>query len=58
MKKISRKNILKGIARGGVLAGLAGFCTVLATREEKFECSDRCGRCSKFSDGNCSLGLR
>jgi hypothetical protein len=58
MKSISRQELLKGCVRGGVLAGVVGLCTVLTSREEKFECSDQCGRCSKFNGGKCGLGLK
>lgn len=58
MKRMDRKSFIAATARGGVLAGLAGVCVVLASREEKFECSDRCGGCSKFSNGKCGLGLK
>lgn len=58
MKTISRQELLKGCVRGGVLAGIAGLCAVLTSREEKFECSDQCGRCGKFSGGKCGLGLK
>jgi hypothetical protein len=58
MKRFKRQDILKGITRGGVLVGIAGFCAVLANREEKPDCSIRCGECPKFSNGNCSLGLK
>jgi hypothetical protein len=58
MKTIARSDFIKGGVRGGVLAGLVGLCAVLVSREEKFECSTQCGRCSKFSDGKCSLGIK
>ena len=54
MKPINRISFL----RGGALVGLAGLCAVLLSREEKFECSDRCGRCAKFENGKCGLGLK
>ena len=54
----SRMAILKGIARGGVLAGLLGYGAVLVSREDKFECSTICGGCVKLKDGQCSLGLK
>ncbi|MDF7822517.1 hypothetical protein P4B35_00720 [Pontiellaceae bacterium B12227] len=58
MKKLSRGDLLKGCARGGVLAGILGLCAVLNNREEKFECDNRCGRCSKNNNGICALGLK
>lgn len=58
MKQINRTAFLKSCARGGVLAGILGLCAVLASRKEKFECSNRCGRCPKMDNGNCSLGLK
>ncbi len=58
MKIITRKDFIKSCARGGVLAGLAGLCAVLVSREEKFTCSTYCGRCVKFSDGKCALGIK
>lgn len=58
MKSIDRQEFLKACARGGALAGVVGLCAVLVSREEKFECSDRCGRCPKLEDGKCSLGLK
>ncbi len=54
----SRAEILKGCVRGGVFVGIAGLCAVLATREEKFECSSQCGKCTQFNDGKCGLGIR
>lgn len=54
----TRAVILKSMTRGGVLAGIVSVCTVLANREERLECSDRCGTCPKYNEGNCSLGLR
>lgn len=58
MKPIKRQEFLKGCVRGGVLAGLVGFCAVLASRKEKFECGNQCGKCSKQENGKCSLGLK
>ena len=58
MKPVNRQNFLKGCMRGGALAGIVALSAVLNAREEKFECSDRCGRCVKFSDGKCGLGLK
>lgn len=58
MKPINRQELLKGCIRGGVLAGIVGLCAVLVSRKEKFECSDRCGKCPKHEDGKCSLGLK
>ena len=58
MKSISRQEWLKGCVRGGVLMGLFGLCAVLVSRKDKFECSSRCGKCSKFNDGKCALGLK
>jgi hypothetical protein len=43
MKPINRKQVLRNIARGGVLTGLVGYGVVLVSREDKFECSTRCG---------------
>ena len=54
MKRIDRKTFL----RIGALGGIVGLCAVLATREEKFECGNRCGKCPKQTDGKCSLGLK
>lgn len=58
MKAIRRNDFLKECLRGGVLAGLVGLGIVLGTREEKFECTNRCGKCVKFENGKCGLGLR
>ena len=58
MKPISRQEWLKGCVRGGVLVGLVGLCSVLVSRKDKFECSNQCGKCSKFNDGQCALGLK
>jgi len=58
MRQMSRKEWLKGAVRGGVLAGLVGLCAMLVSRKEKFECSSQCGKCSKFNDGQCGLGLK
>lgn len=58
MKTWRRADILKNGARCGVLAGLFGFSAVLFSRKEKFECSNRCGKCSKLTDGKCGLGLK
>ena len=58
MKSISRKEWLKGAVRGGVLASIVGLCAVLVSRKDKFECSSQCGKCSKFDNGKCGLGLK
>ena len=54
MKEINRKDAL----RGGLLAGLAGLCAVLFSREDKAACNSRCGECAQFTRGKCGLGLR
>jgi len=54
----SRKEFLRGCTRGGVIAGIIGLGGVLASREEKFECSNHCGKCVKFNDGKCGLGIK
>lgn len=54
MKRIDRKTFL----RGGAFTGIVGLCAVLASREEKFECSNQCGKCPKLEDGKCGLGLK
>ena len=54
----TRSALLKGCMRVGVLLGIAGLGVVLTSREEKFECSDRCGKCPKLTDGKCGLGLK
>ena len=58
MKRMDRMNFLITAARGGVLAGMAGCGAVLFLREKKFRCSDRCGRCPKYEDGKCRLGIK
>lgn len=58
MKKMNRKDILKSVMRGGVVVGLVGTGVALNRREERFECSDRCGQCPKNDHGNCALGLK
>jgi ATP phosphoribosyltransferase len=58
MKSISRKAVLKNMARGAVLAGIVGYGVVLVSREKKVECSSRCGACAKLQDGKCALGLK
>jgi len=58
MKTWKRKTVLKNGTRGGVLIGLVGLCAVLTSREEKFECSNRCGKCPKLTNGKCGLGLK
>lgn len=58
MKKINRNEMLKALARGGVVASLVGTCAVLAGREEKFKCTSRCGQCPQMNHGMCSLGLK
>ncbi|VGO17521.1 hypothetical protein PDESU_06118 [Pontiella desulfatans] len=54
MKRMDRKTFF----RNGALVGIVGLCAVLVSREEKFECSDRCGKCPKFENGKCGLGLK
>ncbi|WP_372807068.1 hypothetical protein [Pontiella sp.] len=58
MKRMDRTEVLKNIARGGVLAGIVGYGVVLVSRTEKVECSSRCGACAKLQNGTCSLGLK
>jgi len=58
MNTIKRQDFLKSCARGGLFAGIIGVCAVLVSREEKFDCSNRCGACVKLKDGKCSLGLK
>ena len=58
MKKWTRSDVLKNSVRGGALLGIVELCVALNAREEKFECNNRCGRCSKNLDGICSLGLK
>ena len=58
MKKWTRSEMLKNCARSGVLMGIVGACVALNSREEKFDCNSRCGRCSKNVDGICGLGLK
>lgn len=58
MKTLNRKQVLKNIARGGVLAGIVGYGVVLVSREGKLDCSTICGGCVKLKDGKCSLGLK
>jgi hypothetical protein len=58
MKQTSRNGFLKDCVRGGVLAAIVGLCTVLVSREKKFECSSQCGKCTKFNDGKCGLGIK
>lgn len=58
MKPVNRKELLKGCVRGGVAVGIVGLCAVLATRKEKIECSNRCGKCPELVDGKCGLGLK
>jgi len=58
MNEINRQEMLKRCVRGGLLAGLIGLGAVLTSREEKFECSSRCGQCPKLEDGKCRLGLK
>jgi hypothetical protein len=54
MKRVGRKTFL----RWGALTGIAGLCAVLASREKKFKCSDRCGTCPKLENGKCGLGIK
>ena len=58
MKSMSRRSFLKNCVRGGALIGLAGLCGMLASREQKFECSNSCGGCQKFKNGRCVLGIK
>jgi hypothetical protein len=58
MKLMDRHEFVKACARGGALAGVVGLSAVLVSREEKFECSNRCGKCPKLEDGKCNLGLK
>jgi hypothetical protein len=55
---MKRQDFLRTCARSGVLMGIAGVAAVLVTREEKFECSNRCGKCPKLEKGKCGLGLK
>ena len=50
MKTLNRQDVLRGFA----LTGLAGVCTVLASREDKFECNT----CAEFVDGQCRRGFQ
>ena len=54
---MKRKEFLKGCIRSGVFAGIVGLGAVLVSRKDKFECSSQCGKCSKFDNGKCELGL-
>ena len=58
MKQMNRNMFLTDCVRGSVLAGIVGLCTVLVSRENKFECSYQCGKCMKFNAGKCDLGIR
>lgn len=58
MKTVSRQEMLKVCVRGGMVAGIIGLGAVLTSREEKFECSNRCGQCPKLENGKCGLGLK
>ena len=58
MKLMDRHEFVKTCVRGGVLAGVVGLSAVLVSREEKFECSTRCGTCPKLQHGKCNLGLK
>jgi hypothetical protein len=58
MKAMSRQEILKGVLRSGALAGVVGLGVVLNTRDEKFECSNRCGTCPELENGKCGLGIK
>jgi hypothetical protein len=58
MKRMDRKRFLTAVARGGVLAVIGGCGVVLCSREQKFQCSGRCGRCPKFEGGKCRLGIK
>lgn len=52
---LKRTDFLKGLARGGTAVGLLGICSVLASREATFKCTQVCGSCAKNAEGNCSL---
>lgn len=55
---MTRVEFLKGGARNAALLGLIGLGAVLGSRKKKFQCNDQCGRCSKFKDGNCTVGIK
>ncbi len=58
MKPMNRNAALKRVGRGGLFAGVVALGAVLSTREEKFQCANHCGRCSKLVDGKCGLNLK
>ncbi len=58
MKPMNRQECLKAVLRGSLIAGIVGLGAVLGSREERFECSGRCGQCAELKDGMCGLGRK
>ena len=58
MKAMKRMEFVKLCARGGMLAAIVGCGAVLSSREDKFACSDQCGKCPKFENGKCAEGFK
>ncbi|HNX52181.1 MAG TPA: 4Fe-4S binding protein [Pontiellaceae bacterium] len=55
MKTTKRRDFIKNLARGAVLAGIAGVCGMLGLRKNKYQCSGRCGTCKPANGGVCPL---
>ncbi len=56
MKMAGRRDFIKNIARGALLAGIAGVCGMLVSRKNKYQCNGRCGTCKPGNGGTCPLG--
>jgi Na+-translocating ferredoxin:NAD+ oxidoreductase subunit B len=56
MSAAKRRDFIKCVVRGAVLAGLAGVCGLLGLRKNKYECDGRCGPCKPRHGGICPLG--
>lgn len=55
---MNRRSFLKSGLRGSLLVGLVGLGAVLVSREGKPACDKTCGRCQKFQNGKCLLGIK
>lgn len=56
MSTTKRREFIKNLARGAVLAAVAGVCGILGLRKNKVQCNGRCGECKPDNGGSCPLG--
>ncbi len=56
MSTTKRREFIKNLARGAVLAAVAGVCSILGLRKNKVQCNGRCGECKPGNGGACPLG--